>query len=88
MERTFETCRPADLAAGDVVKGNGALWKVLGFTPLRAAERWKTTGRVIDEMVEVECIDACGQDRPFHVGYRKQFVRQPHDGTWERLVHP
>ena len=84
MSRTFETIDPADLVVGDVVKGNCALWKVVGFRPLVHPHR-VGDGRLIDEMVECECIDPMGMT-PFEVGFRKEFVRQPIGGTWEREI--
>lgn len=72
----FETVRPADLAVGDVVQGNGALWRILAFEQTRLGQT---------EMVKVSCVDPQGV-RPFEVGFEKQFIRQPRGGTWDRLA--
>lgn len=75
MERKFERCRPEDLRLGDIVKGNCALWRVCSFETIGFGK----------EMVNVECVDPQGT-RPFEVGFRKQFVRRPRDGFWERRI--
>lgn len=82
--RQFRPCSPESLRVGDVVKGNGALWRIDGFRPSRAPFRQRD-GRVQDEMVEVTCVDPCNSGS-FSIGYTKQFVRIPIDRTWDRDV--
>jgi hypothetical protein len=84
MTRQFVEVAAEDLRVGDHVKGNGALWKILGFTPLHNPYIL-SGGRRISEMVEAECVDPLGVTA-FRRGMRKRYVRQCMGGTWEREV--
>lgn len=77
--RQFEAVRPEALAVGDVVEGNGALWRIVSFG------RWsppRTDGGRC-EYVYVECVDPRGV-HPFFRGYNKQFALYPESGRGQR----
>lgn len=79
----FESVTPDALRVGDVVEGNGALWRILARdVPAGGAS---TVTRITPAMVEAECVNDRGVDA-FHVGYRKQFTQEPRHSSWSRLV--
>lgn len=88
MAHIFETVRPEALLLGDLVEGNGALWRIVEFG------KWRGDGGPHSEYVAVECVDPRGV-RPFTVGHRKQFAQYPESrrgmrhhpdgGDWTRV---
>lgn len=81
MTYRFESVEPDQLAVGDEVLGNGALWRITGFQTLRSYPA--------AEMINVLCIDPIDTP-PFAVGSQKQFARHARtpDGNnrWQRRL--
>lgn len=82
--RRFQPCAPETLAPGDVVKGNGALWRVDVIGDMKVGSYRGPDGTRQTAMVGATVVDPCNTS--LRLGFSKQFVLYPQGGTWERDV--
>lgn len=82
--RNFRKCDPASLVPGDVVKGNGALWRIEAIADLKAGTYRGGDGTLHREMIHALCVDPCNSG--IRLGTRKQFVLYCEGSRWERDV--